>query len=165
MTPSISVACFDKGVWIRVTGRGCFECSANLKEYVMIMIQKDYHEFVIDLINCEQMDSTFMGTITGLAQRLRQDEQGTLRVINVSEKNEQLIENLGLNHLFLLQPLSLGYESPPVGDNLRFCTAIAPCQNDKKSLRRELLLSSHKALVAANKANAAKFQDLFELIY
>lgn len=164
MIPSISAACFSKGIWIRVTGRGCFECSASLKAYVKMMIEKGHHDYVIDLIACDQIDSTFMGTIAGIAQRLRKELTGTLRVINVSEKNQQLMESLGLDQLFLIQSLSLGAESPPTLDNPDFCGTPTICQNNEKLIQREILISAHKTLISLHGANAAKFQNIFELV-
>ncbi|MFI0348271.1 MAG: STAS domain-containing protein [Chthoniobacterales bacterium] len=162
--PSISAACFDHDVWIRITGRGCFECSTNLKTYVKMMIEKGYDHYIIDLMDCQQMDSTFMGTITGIAQELRRKKKETLRVINVSEKNQQLMENLGLDQLFLIQPLSTGRKLPPFLDDRFFCTNPILCEENEKSIKRELFVSAHKALVSAHEANAAKFQNLFDLI-
>lgn len=159
----ISVACFGPSVWIRVTGRGNFQCSARLKELVQTMVGKGYREYVLDLMKCEQMDSTFMGTITGIVQRLRQGQQGTMRLINVSNSNQELMENLGLDQLFSIRPLSLGNELPPDADENCFheASTMASSENEK-AIIQEVVISAHEALVKADHKNAEKFKDVFE---
>jgi len=160
---SISVACFDQSVWIRVTGRGNFQCSASLKELVQKMNEKGHCNYVLDLIECHQMDSTFMGTITGIIQRLRQGKKGTMKVVNVSSSNQELMENLGLDHIFPIHPLSLGRELPPSEEEHCFCEPLIepPSEKDKKAVQ-EIVISAHEVLVAADKKNAEKFKDFFE---
>ena len=91
-TSSVQVGCVDRAVWVKVEGRGTFQNSAGLKEFVKQMIQRGYRDFVVDLRDCEQMDSTFMGTLAGVALRLRELGQGGLRTINVNDRNCGLLE-------------------------------------------------------------------------
>ncbi|MBX9742728.1 MAG: STAS domain-containing protein [Chthoniobacterales bacterium] len=160
----ISVACFNKNAWIRIIGRGNFQCSSTLKELVLALIQKGYHDYVLDLINCEQMDSTFMGTITGIAQRLRKQGQGTFKVVNVSKSNQDLMENLGLDHLFLIQSLALGSELAPVTEDLFSSPSALIEQIEDKKKTQEIVLAAHQELVTIDKNNAEKFKDLMELM-
>lgn len=161
----ISVACFDHNVWIRVTGRGSFKCSGILKELVQKQAEKGYYNYILDLLHCEQMDSTFMGTITGLAQRLRQKKQGALKVTNVSESNQKLMENLGLDELFPIRPLSLGSEMPKLGDEC-FCDPMELVKvTEDKTATQEIVISAHQALIAADQKNIEKFKDLFEVMH
>lgn len=162
---SISVACFKENVWIRITGRGNFQCSGRLKELVLALIQQGHHDYILDLINCEQMDSTFMGTITGIAQRLRQSGQGSFKVVNASKSNQELMENLGLNQLFLIQSIALGNELPPSSEESCFCEpSFFINREEEKKKTQEVVLAAHEALVQADGKNAEKFKDLFELM-
>jgi anti-anti-sigma regulatory factor len=45
------------------------------------MIRRGHREFVVDLGDCELMDSTFMGTLAGVALRLREIGQGELGLL------------------------------------------------------------------------------------
>lgn len=160
----ISVACFNQEVWIRITGRGNFKCSGELKQMVQGMIGKGYYHYVLDLRSCEQLDSTFMGTITGIAQRLRQYQQAFFKVVNVSRNNQELMENLGLNQLFLIQPLSVKSELPPDLDEHCFTESAPPVPAaDEKAKMQEVIVSAHEALVVVNKDNAEKFKNIFEV--
>jgi anti-anti-sigma regulatory factor len=155
---TVSVACFDREVWVQVEGRGNFQGSAPLKKFVEAMILRGYRDFVIDLAACDHMDSTFMGTLTGISQSLRELGQGSLRALNVNPRNVQLFENLGLNLLFIVEPVG----SPQV----------MPAELGAKLLKlpmetgpeRELVLAAHQALAAANPANAARFRDVLEYL-
>ena len=55
---------------------------------------------VVDLETCPTMDSTFMGTLTGIAIRLMDHPGGRLQVVNVNDRNRQLLGNLGLDLIF-----------------------------------------------------------------
>lgn len=151
---TVSVACFDREVWIHVEGRGNFQGSAPLKKFVQAMILRGYREFVIDLESCEHMDSTFMGTLTGISQNLRELGQGSLRALNVHPRNVELFANLGLDMLFGVEPLG---EKPvkPAEPGAQ----LLPLPMETGS-EREVVLSAHQALIAAHPDNAERFRDV-----
>ena len=97
---SILVGTTNKIVWIKVEGKGSFLNSAGVKEFAKEMVNRGHREFVVDLRNCPVMDSTFMGTLAMIALRLREIGQGSLHVINLNERNHDLLTNLGLDQLF-----------------------------------------------------------------
>lgn len=155
---TVKVACFDRIVWVRIEGRGNFQGSGSLKKFVHAMIQRGYREFIIDLAACDHMDSTFMGTLTGISQNLRELGQGTLRTVNVSPRNVDLLENLGLNFLFAVEPIEVELMKPAEqGAELM----VLPMEIGPE---REIVLAAHQALVAANPVNASRFQDVLEYL-
>lgn len=151
---TVSVACFDREVWIRVEGRGNLQGSGPLKQFVHAMIQRGYRTFVIDLASCDHMDSTFMGTLTGISQNLRELGQGSLRVLNVSLRNVELLENLGLNLLFEVEALGDGPRTPaePGAKLMELPLAAGP--------EKDVVIAAHEALAEANAANAERFRDV-----
>jgi anti-anti-sigma factor len=151
---TVSVACFDREVWIHVEGRGNFQGSAPLKKFVHAMILRGYRKFVIDLEVCEHMDSTFMGTLTGISQNLRELGQGSLRTLNVNPRNVELFGNLGLDMLFSVEPLG---ESPVKPAEPGAQLLQLPMETGSE---REVVLSAHQALIAAHPANAERFRDV-----
>lgn len=163
MIPVVSIAYIDEKVWIRVVGRGSFQCSPCLKKIVQEQLAQGHHDYIIDLGECEQLDSTFMGTLTGIAQRLKTNKKGSVRVINVSESNKQLMENLGLDQLFSIQPIAEGKESPPTVAEYSFSQVTEAAHLSKESVE-ESVRSAHEALVTANEANAPKFRSLLEMM-
>lgn len=125
------------------------------------MVHRGYRRFVVDLNECELMDSTFMGTLAGIALRLRELGQGDLQVVRVKERNESLLSNLGLNHLF--QVLGEGDPAtpePPDKGRLE-TTQSGPSAG---TTTHATVLSAHEALVEADADNAARFRDVLEYL-
>ena len=60
--------------------------------------------FVIDLLDCPAMDSTFMGTLAGLAMRLSRVGGGKMHLNGVCDRNRQSLEDLGLEKLLEIDP-------------------------------------------------------------
>src|SRR5437763_3562208 len=79
---TIQVGVRGPTVWVKVEGKGSFLNSGNLKEFTREMVNRGYREFVVDLKNCAMMDSTFMGTMAGVALRLRDLGHGHLPVVH-----------------------------------------------------------------------------------
>ena len=154
--PSILVGTANRTVWVRVEGKGSFLNSTGLKEFAKEMINRGFREFAMDLKNCTVMDSTFMGTLAGIALRLRELGQGNLRVTNLNERNSDLLSNLGLDQLFIIEPRTtapqMAAETPLAG--------AAP----DKTTQAQTMLEAHEACVEANEANAAKFKDVLEYL-
>jgi len=152
--PSIFADTASSGiVWMRVEGRGSFQNSPALKEFSRKKIEEGRRNFIVDLKNCPAMDSTFMGTLAGLAMRLRDTGNGSLWVVNRNERNAELLAGLGLDALFSDQPLP--------------CAEVAECPQaihhaaDKASTR-EVMHEAHDACVAVDPRNEAKFRDVLE---
>jgi anti-anti-sigma regulatory factor len=154
--PSILVGTANRTVWVRVEGKGSFLNSTGLKEFAKEMINRGFREFAVDLKNCTVMDSTFMGTLAGVALRLRELGQGTLRVTNLNERNNDLLSNLGLDQLFVIE--SRNSTSAQAAQ-----TPLATAAPDKTT-QAQTMLEAHEACVEANEANAAKFKDVLEYL-
>jgi anti-anti-sigma regulatory factor len=155
--PSILVGTANRIVWVRVVGKGSFLNSTGLKEFAKEMINRGFREFAVDLKNCSVMDSTFMGTLAGIALRLRELGQGNLKVTNLNERNNDLLTNLGLDQLFAMEPRGTVSVSAPAQVPL---AAAAP----DKVTQAQTMLEAHEACVEANEANAAKFKDVLEYL-
>jgi anti-anti-sigma regulatory factor len=143
-------------VWIKLEGRGTFENSKCVKEFVQSMISKGHSEFVLDLEKCELMDSTFMGTLASVAFSLRNLESGLLRVVRANNRNFSLLEGLGLDHLFQLEADSSN-DLPPLLQKTGI-PGLAPED------QRVAILEAHEALVDADPKNAIRFQDVIEYL-
>jgi anti-sigma B factor antagonist len=122
------------------------------------MIQRGYRDFVVDLRVCEQMDSTFMGTLAGVALRLRELGQGGLRTINVNDRNAGLLSSLGLDQLFHVEGVASAVEGQPEKLELHE-TAQKKAGHDEQ---KRFVLEAHEALVEADAANAVKFRDVLD---
>src|SRR6516225_2298881 len=88
---SIQVGVSGPTVWVKVEGKGSFLNCANLKEFAREMLNRGYHEFVVDLADCPTMDSTFMGTIATVALRLRELGHGHVHVVHCNNRCQELL--------------------------------------------------------------------------
>jgi len=142
---------------MKLEGRGTFENSRCVKEYVQCMISKGHNEFILDLERCELMDSTFMGTLASVAFSLRDLESGLLRVVRANNRNFSLLEGLGLDHLFQLEA-EASNTLPPLALQKTGIPGSAPED------QRVAILEAHEALVDADPKNAVRFQDVIEYL-
>ena len=142
-------------VWIRVEGKGTFQNSPGLKDFSRQMMETGRRDFVVDLANCPAMDSTFMGTLAGLALRLREVDNGHLWVVNRNDRNSELLQGLGLDALFAHDP------TPALASMVN---GSAVDQAVDKAKTREVMRTAHEACVVANPENAARFKDVLEYL-
>ncbi len=141
-------------VWIRVEGKGTFQNSPGLKDFSRRMIENGRRAFVVDLLHCPAMDSTFMGTLAGLALRLREAGGGNLWVVNRNDRNAGLLEDLGLVELFSECP------APEINGG----GGDAITHTADKATTREVMLEAHEVCVEVNPKNAAHFRDVLDFL-
>lgn len=141
-------------------GKGSFLNSSGLKEFARAMINRGHREFVVDLRNCPVMDSTFMGTLAGIALRLREIGQGALHVTHLNDRNRDLLRNLGLDQLFAIDLCGI---TPPTAADTPARTLEAEAGPDRAA-QAQTMLEAHEALVEAAPENLTKFKDVLEYL-
>jgi anti-sigma B factor antagonist len=157
---SILVGVTSRAVHIRVEGKGSFQNSPALKEFSKQMLERGCRNFVVDLNTCSVMDSTFMGTLAGIALRLREFGDGRLVVRNANERNSDLLKNLGLNNLFEIES-----KIPAVRSETN--VEAAPLEQTRSMNRSDqaaCMIEAHEALVDADPENLARFKDVLEYL-
>jgi len=157
---SILVGCANKVVWVRVEGKGSFLNSSGLKDFARAMINRGFREFVVDLRNCPVMDSTFMGTLAGIALRLKEIGQGALHVTQLNDRNRDLLSNLGLDQLFAID---LCVIAAPDGVEAK-AQSIGVAEGSDRAAQAQAMLEAHEALVEASPENLTKFKDVLEYL-
>ncbi len=155
---SILVGVTGKAVCIKVRGKGSFQNSPALKEFAREMFERGHRVFVVDLADCPVMDSTFMGTLAGLALRLRESDNGSLLVCNVNERNADLLRNLGLNNLFTVE------SKADVADQAGAESTLSSDGSLSRLDHAACMIEAHEALVDADPENFARFKDVLEYL-
>src|SRR4026208_257753 len=64
------------------------------------MLDRGCREFGVDLADCAMMDSTFMGTMAGVALRLKELGHGHLHVVHCGERSRNLRPGRALVQIF-----------------------------------------------------------------
>jgi anti-anti-sigma regulatory factor len=145
---------------VKVEGKGNFLNSGNFKEFAREMVQRGYREFVIDLENCVMMDSTFMGTMAGVALRLKELGRGHLHVVHCGERSRDLLTGLGLDQVFSIH--ANGTEAPGDADVVTEALPAEPAA--QKQRQAQQMLDAHEALCAAAPENFSRFKDVLDYL-
>lgn len=152
--PTFLVSAYSEPVVVRVNGKANYLNCNTFREFVEKIVADGKSHFVIDFTECKGMDSTFLGILAGTALELkRQSPPGVLVICNLSERNHELIFNLGLQNL-----LTIG-EDIPQGSESNFDELKNGEVSDARSV-----LKAHENLVKADNENATKFQDVIAFL-
>lgn len=156
-TSKILVARREELAFVQVCGRGSFQNAGAVKSFYQELLQKGVTRFVVDLNECTYLDSTFLGTLTGLGMRLKEKSEGKgrLHIINVNSRNIELLRNLGLDRLFNIdvKPRDLAQS---IDLNLK---EVRPEKVDRTE-SAEQMLEAHQNLMDWDPRNVPKFKDV-----
>lgn len=161
-TPSSLLVCVrDQTATIKLTGRANFTSSVHFKVLVSELKETGFKHFVLDLSECVTMDSTFLGVLAGMALKLRDGKSieslMTLHLLNPNQRVTDLLENLGVSHLFTTVfgsvPSPEKFEPTPQSENLPTRQEIS-----------ETCLEAHQTLMSVNPANIPKFKDVTQFL-
>ena len=156
---SIQVGVNGPAVWVKVEGKGSFLNSGNLKEFAQEMVNRGYREFIIDLQNCAMMDSTFMGTMAGVALRLKELGHGHLHVVHCGTRSHELLTGLGLDQIF---EIHANGEAAPQCQSLK--SEAGDVMEAKKREQARTMLEAHEALCTAAPENFLRFKDVLDYL-
>lgn len=100
---SLSHHRFADCLWVRCTSRGSFVNSPALKSVCEAYLTDGGTDIVVDLELCPGVDSTFMGTLAGLARKCMA-KGGGIQIAEPSERTQEAMESLGLDMLVDINP-------------------------------------------------------------
>ena len=156
---NLMVAVCDQVVFIKITGRGDFNSSLDLKKLFDELRQRGFRRFVLELRHCMMMDSTFLGLLASEALKscdASHPQPSLLELVNPNARIAEVLENLGIAHLFKItqapDPLAIGYQP------LNHLSGAS-----KAELTRNCL-DAHNTLIGLNPDNARKFQDVAQFL-
>lgn len=149
------VAQNDDVVCIKVSGRANVRTSVPFKSLMQEMRAKQIIHFILELEDCLLMDSTFLGVLANQAFELVEDRDppGSIQLLNANERVLDLLDNLGVLDLFSIQ-------RDTRFDQQQFETICEKLESGTKTEMTETSLNAHRALIALNPANSAKFKDV-----
>ena len=117
---------------------------------------------VVDLAACSGMDSTFMGTLAGLANRLGA-RGGKLQIAEPGERNRHSLEDLGLDFLMEIEPEDAEWRGR-IGELREQLRNPREVPKPGQTQRAHHVLEAHQELSAANDENARKFANVVTLL-
>jgi anti-sigma B factor antagonist len=158
----IFVSCAtDNRVYVRVVGRGTFQNSQPLRQFALEKIEQGQEAFVVDLGQCQGMDSTFLGVLAGIGLRLRQNGRvTTIHMVHIGARNTELLQTLGLDRLFSMNPDTAPPLAEPEYHQLPDTDLTRPAHPLDKDETTDLMIEAHDNLIRADERNAPKFREL-----
>jgi anti-anti-sigma regulatory factor len=152
----ILVGVFDGFSWIRFEGKGSFMNSPSLKAFGDGRIAAGEICLVVDLGACIGMDSTFMGTLAGMAARLSAQEGGSLQIAEPGDRNRRSLEDLGLDFLMQIDPPDAVWRGKVDEIRRELHEPLMPGAFGRVQ-RAKHVLEAHQALAEINDENARDF--------
>jgi anti-anti-sigma regulatory factor len=148
-------------VCVKISGRACFAAGPSFKTLTDGLCQRGHTQFLFDLTECQQMDSTLLGMLAGLAIRLAQTSAPAsdcaVKLLNASDHITELLESVGVDHLFTV------LSDVPLND-----ASLAPVRAaDSGAGRQELAkasLEAHRTLMELHPGNVPKFKDVAQFL-
>lgn len=157
----LSVLVGKKFACVKIAGRANFNSSIDFRTLLNELRQQGYNYFVLDLADCLLMDSTFLGVLAGFGLKMsaaESDREGrVIELFNPNARIAELLENLGVLHLFKVaqSPLTL----PQCTD----APTPAPAEPTREEMTRACL-EAHQTLMAMNPENASRFKDVAQFL-
>ncbi len=149
---TMQVALAGDVVCVRIAGPAGYNVSVDFKTLAGRCCEATGRALLLDLTQCVNMDSTFLGVLASLSQRTAQPIQ--LRNANVRIVSQ--LENLGVMSFF---KMLTGSDSPG--------TDWQPVESAQSPTRRQLgetSLEAHQTLMALNPDNVARFKDVEQFL-
>ena len=151
----------QKFACIKITGRASFNSSIDFKVLLNELLQKGFTTFVLDLSECSLMDSTFLGVLAGFGLKLTSANNGaqsvSIELLNLNPRITELLENLGVLHLF---KLNQGTLKLPEGTETLPHNAANPTREEVT----RACLDAHKTLMEINPENVPKFKEVTQFL-
>jgi anti-sigma B factor antagonist len=155
----LMVAVSDQVVCVKVHGRADFNLSLDLKKLFDELQQRGYRRFVIELCDCAMMDSTFLGMLSGQGLKFRNannPQNSPLELMNPSPRITEVLENLGVAHLFKITHCPDAWVAP-------YEPLAQPADKAKAEVTRNCL-EAHRTLMSLNPENVKKFKDVAQFL-
>lgn len=143
---------------VKVTGRANFATSVDFKTILTELSAKNYSYYVIELSECSLMDSTFLGVLAAFGAKINPPGSDCaaqlIELRNANERLLELLENLGVIHLF-----------KTCQGELPKCQEINPalCNPSREALTRASL-EAHQVLMEINPQNVTRFKDVTKFL-
>jgi anti-sigma B factor antagonist len=157
---NIMIARSKRGYEITVKGRATFDCSSPLRNFADNIVPGSIEKIFIDLSECSWLDSTFMGTLAMLglnAQKANID----VEIVNIDDKNFNLLKELGVNKLFLYNNRKNSESDEEKWEKL---ISASHNNNDSQEEIADTILEAHKTLMDIDENNVSKFQKVVEMV-
>lgn len=147
---------------VRVIGRGSFLNSIPFKRFADHLQTKGRPgQFLVDLAQCETMDSTFMGVLASVSIGQTKGGREKLLVANANDHVRRLLKTLGLTHLLCIHDCDRANQAIQRAEG----SMQSPDSGEVSRIDQILLtLEAHKTLVRIDDNNELRFQSVIHYL-
>jgi len=161
---SLTAAYIDQTAVIRVEGRGSFRIGPPMKQFIHQVVEsKSASRILIDMSDCIGMDSTFMGVLAGLSYFIKDKPGVSLKLINLSGKNQNLLITLGVDRVVDYSLSATSGEETLVAGQGKNLQPLEAGFADKLDAAKATL-EAHETLANINSENQVRFKSVLELL-
>ena len=150
MSARLQVAVAEGIACVKVGGPANFAAGVDFKTVVNRSCEEGGRVLLLDLTDCVNMDSTFLGILMSMTNRLDRIE-----LLNPSDRITDLLDSLGVMELLIV-----GTGENPFDAKLQ----EAESTNADKRALTEVSLEAHKLLMEINPDNVSKFKDVAQFL-
>jgi anti-sigma B factor antagonist len=159
MNPTqIMIALTDTTVYLKPLGRANFQVSVSFKSAVAELHSRGFCRLILELSECESMDSTFLGVLSAWATQLQSSDGPKnippIELRNPSVRIVSLLDDLGIKPQFTIteaEPIQLQYTA-------------APASAVSHEVLSQTSLDAHQALMAIHPSNVPKFKNVVDFL-
>jgi anti-sigma B factor antagonist len=142
---------------VKIVGRANFSSSVEFKTLLTELQAEGFSYFVLDLSECQLMDSTFLGVLAAFGLRMSRGQDGqnrpAIELMNPNPRMTELLESVGILHLFKLNQDTLYL---PQATQTRAFTCATPSKVDAA----RACLEAHQTLMEISPGNVSRFKDV-----
>lgn len=144
----------DARIYIRAQGHITANACADLKTRVFDRLEAKppIDDILIDLSDCDYMDSTFMGLLVGFNKRFLRQAEKPISLLRPNETCLKLLRTIGVLRLVKVVDKDLPFPEPM--DNL----------NRLQKAGARLILSAHEDLMELSAENEDRFGGLTSIL-
>lgn len=158
---------FSDCLWLRCSARGSFVNSPALKTLAEQYLSEGGSTIIVDLELCPGVDSTFMGTLAGLARKCMA-LGGTLQVASPTARAREAMESLGLDMLMEIDPPGAFWARDVESRRAALTSAAEALPTDAEPMteleRTKHVLEAHNTLRSMNRQNDETFGYVCETL-
>ena len=147
---TIQVAVVDAVACVKIAGPANFALVVDFKTVVATSCEQGGRVLLLDLTDCVNMDSTFLGILMSMTNRLDRIE-----LLNPTDRIIDLLDSLGV-----MEFLTVDTGENPFDAKLQ----EAESTNADKRALTEASLEAHKLLMEINPNNVPKFKDVAQFL-
>jgi anti-anti-sigma factor len=148
----------DRWHVLRYVGRVDYTVAPAIDRFVQTLFQDGrVRPFLFDLREARLIDSTNLGLLARIAERVRRGEGGASTIVSSREDINDVLSSMGFKEIFDLRS-ELPYT--PRAQTEELVTADVPSQGE---LLRTML-DAHRTLVTLNDGDRKRFQDVVSML-